>query len=265
MAEDGQTMEHDREGPEAAASGAYGEVAAATRMSRPKSRLRGRLQQRRLQPEPINALALLSTEEIRQALALTERGGVLPDGEVRHPEAFREATPAEREAMQHWRRACGEPLDHLELAEELVDRMGEEHGWRSPEALEAALILERLELPDEGSWFVGRAAVAVLDLYAELDEHPDEPEHAEVRGAVRRLGRLEGLDRPDPESPEGPAGGSVPSEGSGEPEGEAGPSREPPGASEGAAEEPEVAAARSGTENTWEETDRPWYRRLFGG
>ena len=263
MVEEGQTV-HDREGPEAGATGAYGEVAAATRMSRPNSRLRERLQQRRLHPEPINALALLSTEEIRRALALTERGGVLPDGEVRHPEAFREATPAEREAMRHWRRACGEPLDHLELAEELVDRMGEDHGWRSPEALEATLLLQRLELPDEGSWFVGRVAEAVLDLYAELDEHPDEPEHPEVRGAVRRLGNLEGLDRPDPESPEDPAGGSVPSEGSGDPDGEAEPSRELPGASEGAADEPEVETSRPGTGDLREGTDGPWYRRWFG-
>jgi hypothetical protein len=255
----------DREGPEGEAAGAYLEAAAATRMSRPKSRLRRRLQQRRLQPEPINALALLSTEEIRQALALTERGGVLPDGEVRHPEAFRGATPAEREALQHWRRACSEPLDHLELAEELVDRMGEAHGWRSPEALEAALLLERLELPDEGSWFVGKVAEALLNLYAELDEHPDEPEHLDVRDAVRRLGRLEELDRPDPESPGDSAGGSAPSEERGDREGEVGPSREPPGASEGAADEPEeVAAARSTTGDPREGTDRPWYKRLFG-
>jgi hypothetical protein len=29
-------------------------------------------------------------------------------------------------------------------------------------------------------------AEAVLNLYAELDEHPNEPEHPKVRGAVRR-------------------------------------------------------------------------------
>src|SRR5829696_4927572 len=92
VAEEGQTV-HDREGPEAGATGAYREATVATRMSR---------LQRRLQPEPINAFALLTTEEIQQALALTERGGVLPDGDVRHPEAFREATPVEQEAMQHW-------------------------------------------------------------------------------------------------------------------------------------------------------------------
>jgi hypothetical protein len=184
---------------------------------------------------------------------------------VRHPEAFREATPEEREAVQHWKRACGEPLDHLELAEELVDRMGEEHGWRSSEALEAALLLGRLELPDESSWFVGKVAEAVLDLYAQLAERPDEPEHPEVRDAVRRLGDLEELDRPDPESPEDLAGGSMPSVGSGEPEGEVGPSWESPGSSEGTTDEPEVAASRSGTEEPREDTDRPWYRRWFGG
>ena len=263
MAEEGRTG-HDREGPEEDATGAYREVTAATRMSRPKSRLRRRLQQRRLQPEPINTLSLLSTEEIRQALALTERGGVLPDGEVRRPEAFREATPAEQEALQHWRRACSEPLDHLELSEELVDRMGEAYGWRSRAALEAALLLQRLELPDESSWFVGEMAEAVLNLYAELDEHPDEPEHPDVRGAVRRLGRLEELERPDAENPEDSAGGSVPSEGWGDPEGEAEPSRKPTGTSEGVADEPEVAAARPGTRDPREGTDRPWYRRWFG-
>ena len=263
MAEDDPAV-HAREGSEADATGAYRDATAAARMSRLESRLRRRLLQRRLQAEPINALALLSTEEIRQALALTERGGVLPNGEVRHPEAFREATPAEREALQHWRRACSEPLDHLELAEELVDRMGEAHGWRSPEALEAALLLERLELPDESSWFVGKMAEAVLNLYAELDEHPDEPEHPEVRGAVRRLGSLEELDRPDPESPEDSAEGSVPSGKWGDQEGEAGPSQEPPGASESVADELEVATARSTTGDPREGADRPWYRRWFG-
>ena len=264
MAKEGRAVP-DRGGPEADATGAYQEVTAATRRSRLRSRLRRRLQQRRLQPEPINALSLLSTEEIRQALALTERGGVLPDGEVRHPEAFREATPAEREALQHWRRACSEPLDHLELAEELVDRVAEAHGWRSPEALKAALLLERLELPAESSWFVGKMAEAVLNLYAELDEHPDAPEHPEVRDAVRRLGRLEELDRLDSESPEDSAEGSASPEDREDQEGEAGPSQEPPGATEGAAgEQDEVAAARSSTGVPQESTDRPWYRKWFG-
>jgi len=207
----------------------------------------------------------LTTEEIQQALALTERGGVLPNGEVRHPEAFQEATPVEREALQHWARVCNEPLDHLELAEELVDRMGEAHGWRSREALDAALLLERLELPDESSWFVGKMAEAILNLYAELDEHPHEPEHAKVRGAVRRIGRLEDLDRLDPESLEDSAAGSVPSEEWEDPEQEAGPSQEALGTSESVADEPEeVAAAGSSTGDPQEGTDWPWYRRWFG-
>jgi hypothetical protein len=264
VAEEGRTV-HDPEGSEAGATGADPEVTAATRMSRMQSRLRKRLQQRRLQPEPINAFALLTTEEIQQALALTERGGVLPNGGVRYPEAFQEATPVEREALQHWARVCNEPLDHLELAEELVDRMGEAHGWRSREALDAALLLERLELPDESSWFVGKMAEAILNLYAELDEHPHEPEHAKVRGAVRRIGRLEDLDRLDPESLEDSAAGSVPSEGWEDPEQEAGPSQEPPGTSESIADEPEeVAAAGSSTADPQEGTDWPWYRRWFG-
>ena len=76
------------------------------------------------------------------------------------------------------------------------------------EALDAALLLKRLELPNESSWFVGKMAEAVLNLYAELDEHPNEPEHPKVRGAVRRT-----------ES-----------------------SQEPLGASENVADEPEIAA-----------------------
>ena len=128
----------------------------------------------------ISVLTLLTTEEIRRALALTERGGVLPNGEVRYPEAFQQAPPAEWEALEHWIKLCGEPLDHLELAEELVDRMGEAHGWCSREAMDAALLLKRLELPNDSSWYVGKMAEAVLSFYAVLDVHPDEPEHPKV-------------------------------------------------------------------------------------
>ena len=49
--------------------------------------------------------------------------------------------------------------------------MGEAHGWRSPEALETALLLKRLELPNESPWFVGKTAEAVVVLYAEMEEH----------------------------------------------------------------------------------------------
>jgi hypothetical protein len=157
------------------------------------------LERRHHRPEPISVLKLLTTEEIHRALALTERAGVLPNGEVRYPEAFREATSREQEALEHWRKLSGEPLDHLELAEELLDRMGEAYGWRSHEAVKAALLLKRLEMPDEGPWFVGKMAEAVLNFYAVLEEHPGEGRHPKVRGAVRRLERLKEMDRIAPD------------------------------------------------------------------
>ena len=171
--------------------------------SRHTSRLERRLEaleRRQHRPEPISVLKLLTTEEIQLTLSLTERAGVLPNGEVRHPEAFREVTPREREALEHWRKLCGEPLDHLELAEELLDRMGEAHGWRSHEAVKATLRLKRLEMPDGSPWFVGKMAEAVLNFYAVLEEHPGEGRHPKVRGAVRRLERLKEMDRIAPEA-----------------------------------------------------------------
>ena len=167
-------------------------------MSRLKRRIKA-LERRQGQPEPNTPLKMLTTDELRQALALIERGGVLPTGDVRHPEVFRSAPAEEREALEHWTRLCGEPLDHLEGAEELLDRMGEAHGWRSPEAINAALLLQRLELPDKSPWFVAKRAEAVLNFYAELDEHGDEPRHPKVRGAVRRVERLEEIDWLAPE------------------------------------------------------------------
>ncbi len=161
------------------------------------------------QPETISVLKLLTTAEIQRALALTERGGVLPSGEVRHPEAFREATPGEWEALEHWRKLCGEPLDHLELAEELLDRMGEAHSWRSPEAINAAQVLQRLERPDRSPWFVAKMAEAVSNFYAELGQHPDEPQHPRVRGAVRRLERLKEIGLQDLAEPPGDPGVAV--------------------------------------------------------
>jgi hypothetical protein len=163
---------------------------AARRMSRLERRLKA-LRRRQQRPETMSALMLLNTEEIRRALVLTERAGVLQDGDVRYPEAFSQATPGELEALEHWRTLCGEPLDHLELAEELLDRMGEAHGWRSPEAIDAALFLQRLASPDRSPWFVAKMAEAVLNFYAELEQHPGEPRHPRVRGAVRRLERLD--------------------------------------------------------------------------
>ena len=42
--------------------------------------------------------------------------------------------------MERWKKLCNEPLDRVEAAEELLDRMGDSYGWRSPEAFEAALL-----------------------------------------------------------------------------------------------------------------------------
>jgi hypothetical protein len=87
----------------------------------------------------------------------------------------------------------------LEAAEELLDRAGEGHGWCSHEAVQAALLLARLELPDANPWFVGKRAEVILNLYAELEEHRDEPQqHPRVRGAVRRLERLKEMGRRAP-------------------------------------------------------------------
>jgi hypothetical protein len=151
------------------------------------------LEGRRREPEPETTLKLLTTDELRRALALAERGGVLPSGDVRHPEVYQQATAEEWGALERWRHLCGEPLDHLDAAEELLDRMGDAHGWRSPETVEAALLLQRMQLPDASPWFVGKRTEAVVNFYAELDEHRDEPRHADVRGAVRRLERLDEL------------------------------------------------------------------------
>ena len=185
---------------------------AASRMSRLERRLEA-LKRRQRRPEAMSALKLLTTGEIQRALVLTERAEVLPNGDVRCPEAFLQAAPEELDALERWRKLCGEPLDHLELAEELLDRMGEAHSWRSPEATNAALILQRLERPDESPWFVAKMAEAVLNFYAELGQHPDQPQHPRVRGAIRRLERLKeiglqdlaGPPRDSEEAAEGPA------------------------------------------------------------
>ena len=194
-------------GAPAAGKGAGAETAArvaARRTSRLQRRLRALAGGER-RSETSTPLKLLTTEELRCALELVERGRVLPSGQVRCPEVFRASPPKESEAMEHWRQLCGEPLDHLEAAEELLDRAGEAHGWYSREAVQAALLLARLELPEASPWFVGKRAEAVLNLYAELEEHRDEPQrHPHVRGAVRRLGRLRemGSAAPAPGSPE---------------------------------------------------------------
>ena len=157
---------------------------------------------------------LLTTEEIRRALILTERAGVLQNGDVRYPQAFWRATPGELEALEHWRTLCGEPLDHLELAEELLDRMGEAHGWRSPEAMNAAVFLQRLERRNRSPWFVAKMAEAVLNFYAELERHPGDHRHPRLRSAVRRLDRLDEMSLQDlaeqPKDAEAAAEGSPP-------------------------------------------------------
>ena len=81
--------------------------------------------------------------------------------------------------------------------------MGDAYGWRSFEAVEAALLLQRLALPDASPWFVGKRAEAVVNFYAELEEHRDEPRHPELRAAVRRLERLKEIEyvRPAPDHP----------------------------------------------------------------
>jgi hypothetical protein len=225
------------------------------------------LEHGRNQPEPIVALKLLATDELQRALALIERAGVLPNGEVRSPSVFREAPPEELRALERWRSVCGEPLDHLEAAEELLDRMGELHGWRSPEALDAALLVKRMELPDESPWFVGKMAEAVVSFYAALEQHPDEPQHPRVRGAVRRLERLEEMDRIAPRR-------ETASEGAGRTE-DLEASSEPPVASESGVEAPagrgqprsntggpQTAREHPFTEEQQEQ--RPWWRRMFG-
>ncbi len=170
-------------------------------MSRLRSRIDA-LKRRRRRPEPYPALKLLTTEDLARALVLVERGGVLPNGEVRNPAVYRQASREELEALERWAEMCGEPLDHLEAAEELLDRMGEAYGWGSPEAMDAALLRERLKLPGASPWLVEKTAEAVVRFYAELEEHGDHPRHPALRGAVRRIERLREIEyvRPTPEA-----------------------------------------------------------------
>ena len=235
-----------------------GNIREATRLQRRLSALEGRQRQ----PEPISVLRLLNTDELRQALALVERAGVQPDGEVRYPEAFREATPEELEALEHWKQLYGEPLDHVELAEELLDRVGEARGWRSPEALETALLRERLELPNETPWFVGKMAEAVVSLYAEMEEHGagrgGASLHPHVRGAVRRLERLKEMDRPTPEEHDQTGA----PEDSPRPEEQESP--EPSSTTEVSYGTPERPPAEEHSEEEPPRRRRSWWREYFG-
>src|SRR5215204_3757575 len=227
---------------------------AASRLERRLSALEGHPQP----PEPISVLRLLNTEELRQALALIERAGVLPSGEVCHPEAFREAPPEELEALEHWRKLCGEPLDYLELAEELLDRVGEARGWRSPESLETAQLLKRLESPDESPWYVGKTAEAIVALYAEMEEHGvvrrGASMHPHVRGAVRRLERLKEMVRPAPEPP-----GSAP-ERKDRTEAMCSPQKAGEEQPERTESRPAIGDGHQGSEG--QEQPRPWWRRV---
>lgn len=261
-------MYDHREGPDQTTREA-GEETVAGRTSRLERRLRD-LEGRQHRTEPISVLGLLSTDELRRALALTQRAEVMPNGEVRNPAAFREATLEELEALERWRRLSGEPLDHLELAEEFLDRMGNARGWRSPQALEAALLLKRLELPDESPWYVGKTAEAVVSLYAELEEHDagrgGASAHPHVRGAIRRLERLQEIDRLAPES--GPAGSDL----EGEVRIEAGEIRQrarekqeenDSGTNAGHSQDAEKRPFKE-EEETPASTRRSWWREFFG-
>jgi hypothetical protein len=230
---------------------------ATSRTSRLQRRLRA-LKRRQRQPETNTPLKLMTTDELRRALRLVERGGVLPSGDVRRPEVFRSASLEESEALERWRQLCGEPLDHLEAAEELLDRVGEADGWYSRKAVQAALLLTRLELPDASPWFVGKRAETVLNLYAELEEHRDEPQHPHVRGAVRHLERLKRMSHhpPDPES----ASESFEDE-------YLEPPRRPSDGPQSAASShsPGPEAARRGAQEISQGHRKPWWKRIFGG
>jgi hypothetical protein len=228
----------------------------ASRTSRLERRLRA-LKHSQRQPETNTPLKLLTTDELRRAMDLIERAGVLPSGEVRRPEVFRSPPPEELEALKRWRELHGEPLDQLEAAEELLDRVGDAHGWHSPEAVQAALLLNRLELPDASPWFISKRAEAVLNLYAELEEHRDEPQHPHVRGAVRHLERLKKINHLAPE-PESSASESAEDKYPGSPRG---PSYGPHSA---AGPHPPDPEARPAAQKASEERREPWWRRWFG-
>jgi hypothetical protein len=228
----------------------------ASRTSRLERRLRA-LKHSQRQPEMNTPLKLLTTDELRRALDLIERAGVLPSGDVRRPEVFRSPPPEELEALKRWRELHGEPLDQLEAAEELLDRVGEAHGWHSHEAVQAALLLNRLELPDASPWYISKRAEAVLNLYAELEEHRDEPQHPHVRGAVRHLERLKKINHLAPE-PESSASESAEDKYPGSPRG---PSYGPQSA---AGPHPPDPEARPAAQKASEERREPWWRRWFG-
>ncbi len=231
--------------------------AATTRASRLERRVKA-LDRSQPRAEPNTALKLLTTDELRRVLALVERGGVLPSGDVLRPEVFRAPPPEELEALKRWRELHGEPLDQLEAAEELLARVGEAHGWHSHEAVQAALLLNRLEMPDASPRFISKRAEAVLNLYAELEEHRDEPQHPHVRGAVRHLERLKKMNHLAP----GPASSTPESFEDEYPGRSRRPSYSPQSAAGPRLPDPDV---RPAAQETPEERREPWWRRWFGG
>jgi hypothetical protein len=80
--------------------------------------------------------------------------------------------------------------------------------------MDAAVFLQRLARPDRSPWFVAKMAEAVLNFYAELEQHPGDPRHPRVRSAVRRLDRLDEMGLQDlaeqPKDAEAAAEGSPP-------------------------------------------------------
>ena len=227
--------------------------------SRLEKRLRA-LKHSQRQPETTTALNLLTTDELRRALDLVERGGVLPSGDVRRPEVFWSPPPEELEALKRWRELHGEPLDQLEAAEELLDRVGEAHGWHSREAVQAALLLTRLELPDASPWFIAKRAETILNLYAALEEHRDEPEHPHVCDAVRHQDSLKEMNHLAP----GPVSSTPKSFEDERP----GSSRRPSYSRHTAAGPPLSAdseEARPAAQEASEGRREPWWRRWFSG
>ena len=124
--------------------------------------------------------------------------------------------------------------------------MGEAHGWHSREAVHAAMLLTRLELPDASPWFIAKRAETILNLYAALEEHRDEPEHPHVRDAVRDLDSLKKMSFED-ERP--------------------GSSRRPSFSRHTAAEPPlsDSEETRPAAQEASEERREPWWRRWLSG
>jgi len=254
--------------------------AAATRANRLERRVKA-LDRSQPRAEPNTALKLLTTDELRQAPTLVERAGVLPDGDVRRPDVFREASAEGSEALGRWMQLCGEPLDQLEAAEELLDRMGEAHGRHSREAAGAALLLVHLGSPEASLWLVAKTAEAVVNFYDQLEAHhtgermSGDP-HPRVRGAVKRLERLRtiGLFGGEVRSyPEGREDDLLRAE-TAQLEGSDGiegfrtlDARSAPteGASAGRGGGPHPVSSPAESSEPSEEPRRPWWRRWVGG